>query len=101
MNKKKLKKILERIRSLRTRSGAIKEQEVVAIAKKLGRRRAKAGSEPTYISDDLPGRLTIPSHRTLKLGTARSILDFLETDVFNWHDILARRATQDSHEPKN
>jgi hypothetical protein len=103
MNKNKLKKIQREIRSLRKRSGSVTERELVAIAKKLGRQRANRGTEPTYISDNLPGPpIRIPSHPgTLKQGTALSILDDLETDVFNWRARLDRESRPNTDEQED
>jgi predicted RNA binding protein YcfA (HicA-like mRNA interferase family) len=91
MNRKKLQKIKGRVDSLRRSLGTIRSQDLVRLMKKLGRRRAKRGKEPTYVSDEFPDArpITVPSHPgTLKPGTANSILDDIEGDVFLWEEAL-------------
>jgi hypothetical protein len=91
MNENKLNDIQAEIRSLKVRAGNFSEREVVGIAEKLGLRRAKRGSEPTYVSDDFPDKrpVRIPSHRVLKRGTALAVLSDLKDYVFYWRERLS------------
>jgi hypothetical protein len=59
----KIRKLRAQIEALRNR-GWVKTAELEALARRLGRRRAKRGKEPTWISDELPDRrpVSIPSH---------------------------------------
>lgn len=91
MNKKKLKKVQRQVDSLRLSLASIRSQDLVRLMKKLGRRRIKRGKEPSYISDEFPDArpITVPSHPgTLKRGTAASILDDIEGDIFRWEEAL-------------
>jgi hypothetical protein len=84
MDKRKLRQLRRRIEALRTRLGTIQSRELESLAKALGRKRAKRGKEPTFISEWLPQSrpLSIPHHsKALKKGTASSILDQLEKDI--------------------
>ena len=90
MNKKKLKNLAKKIRSLRRQAGSVRDRELASIAMSLGRERAKtSGGHPQYTSDLLPGKITIPSHsRPLKERTTHAILDDLEADVFYLKELL-------------
>jgi len=84
---RRLRSIVE---SLRGRGG-IKSSELEALARRLGRRRAKRGKEPTWISDELPDRrpVSIPNHPgDLNRFTARGILDQLEADLDRYEELL-------------
>jgi len=92
MDKKKLKKLAEEIRSLRRKAGSVHDRELVSIARKLGRQRVKTDGHPQYISDLRTGRITIPSHsKPLAYRTTLNILDELQTDVFYWRESLRSR----------
>lgn len=78
MDKKKLRKIKKNLDSLRSRPNNIRSSELQKLAKSLGRKRAKRGHEPNYISDLLPRSrpISIPSHPgALARFTAENILD--------------------------
>ena len=94
MTRRKLARIRRRLEQLRSRPANVRSRELVALARRLGRRRYKRGKEPTYINEDLPHRrpLSIPSHAgTLNRYTAGNILDQLELDVLSWEQILEER----------
>ncbi len=83
MRRRKIEKLRREIEGLRRRGG-VRASELESLAQRLGRRRAKRGSEPTWVSDLLVGRppVSIPSHPgDLNRYTARSILDQLEADL--------------------
>jgi hypothetical protein len=78
---KRLQKLRREVDGMRKRMGAIRGDELIAIAKKLGRKKVNRGKEPTY---EIAGRypLTIPGHPgTLAVGTAASILNQLDDDL--------------------
>ena len=62
--------------------------DFVRIANQLGRVRDNRGSEPNYVREDDPSLsppLSIPGHTAdLKVGTARSIINALLSDVDEW-----------------
>ena len=86
MDSRKLQKVGDELESLRGRSGNLKARDIIAVAKKLGRREgAKKGSHVAYVSDLLPNRrpVTIPVHAkpsNINRFTAEGILDELEQD---------------------
>ena len=100
MDKKKLTRLQQKHCSLYAKIGNIRERDLVGLAKKLGRRRSKGGKHPTYVSDHFPNArpITIPSHRTLKVATARSILDDLDGDIFRWQQYLDAQEAGESDE---
>jgi predicted RNA binding protein YcfA (HicA-like mRNA interferase family) len=61
--------------------------DIASLAERLGRKRVKRGSEPTFESQvfNIPV-LTIPMHgsKTVSRGTQRSILMQLEDDLIAW-----------------
>ena len=66
---------------------------MVAIASKVGRVRDKRGSEPNYVRAEDPALappLSIPGHggADLKVGTVRSIVDALLSDLDAWEIYL-------------
>ena len=84
MDKKKLRKLRAQLKRLRQRSANLRNQDLVAFAKKLGRERSERGKEPTYISTLLPYSrpISIPNHPgSLKPLTAGNILDSFEQDL--------------------
>ena len=84
INKQKLAEIREEIEALRSASRSIRSNDLVSLAKKLGRERVVRGKHPQYSSTLLPNRnpISIPAHPgTLKVGTALKILDELEVDA--------------------
>ncbi len=90
MKEKKLDKLDLQIRSLKSKAGSVRSQELVNVAKKLGRYRIKTDGHPQYGSNLRPGRITIPSHsKPVKYRTTLSILSELETDIFYWREQLS------------
>jgi hypothetical protein len=90
MSLAKIRKLRSEIEALRNR-GWVKTAELEALARRLGRRRAKRGKEPTWISDEFPDRrpVSIPSHPgDVNRFTARSILDQLEGDLDRYEELL-------------
>jgi hypothetical protein len=86
----KIQKLRAQIELLRGRGG-IKSAELEALARRLGRKRANMGKEPTWVSEELPERrpVSIPNHpRDLNRYTARGILDQLEGDLDRYEELL-------------
>jgi hypothetical protein len=99
MTRRKIEKIRREIEGLR-RKGGVRASELESLAKRLGRRRAKRGGEPTWVSDSLPGRppVSVPAHPgDLNRYTARSILDQLERDLDEL-ELAAEDAEEDDDE---
>jgi hypothetical protein len=93
MDLKKIQKLRSQIEGLRGRGG-IKSDEIESLARRLGRRRAKKGKEPTYVSEVFPDLrpVSIPSHpRDLNRFTAGGILDQLESDLDSYEALLTSR----------
>lgn len=91
MTRRKLSHLRNRLEALRAHAGNIQSRELEALAKALGRKKAKRGKEPTYVSSLLPQSppLSIPHHSTpLKIGTARNIVDQLEKDIDDLEELL-------------
>jgi hypothetical protein len=88
MNKKKLAKIKRRIAESRRRSNKHRDLEQIAIA--LERVKFHRGKEPTYVSTAFPNAnpITIPDHGNtdIKKGTANSILNQLDEDVWRFEE---------------
>jgi hypothetical protein len=85
---KRIQKLRAQLEILR-RQGGLKASQLESFARRLGRRRAKRGKEPTWVSDDFPDirPVSIPSHRgDLNRFTAGSILDQLEADLDRYED---------------
>ena len=83
MTRRQLAKVRSELEELRARLASIRPAELVALAKKMGRKLVNRGKEPTYEhpNEDWPP-LTIPAHPgTLPKGTAHSILRALEADL--------------------
>jgi hypothetical protein len=87
---RKLEKIKKEVDQLRRRGGRMTARHLEQLAIRLGRKRHPRGKEPTYFSTiltDLPP-LSIPGHGgDLKPGTAKSILDQLDEDIFRLIEI--------------
>jgi hypothetical protein len=79
-------------RHVALRKGAdITRRALVSLAKSFGRKPSPRGKEPTYVSEFFALRpLAIPSHRIIKEYTAKSILDQLEEDIFQWEEYLKK-----------
>lgn len=91
MDRKKLKKIKKSIKDLRLKSNNIRSNELIKLAKSLGRRLFNRGHEPNYLSDLLPRSrpISIPNHPgSMARFTAENILDQLEQDVFELEENL-------------
>lgn len=71
-----------------------KAADLITIAKQLGRVQDSRGKEPTYVRENDPALsppLSIPRHAgDLKVGTARSIIDALLSDIDDWELFLNR-----------
>jgi hypothetical protein len=91
MNKNKIRRLRRKLAKLRSKArGGIPSVELERFAESLGRREAKRGDHPTYISDLLPDArpVSIPHHsRPLNPFTAGSILDDLELDLDKLEEI--------------
>lgn len=91
MDLKKIRKLRTRIENLR-RQGGIRAAELQSLAKRLGRRKANRGKEPTWVSEDfLDSRpVSIPDHPgSLNRFTAGGILDQLEGDLERHEELLS------------
>jgi predicted RNA binding protein YcfA (HicA-like mRNA interferase family) len=91
MNRKKLEKLRREIEQ--RRASPQKATAIERLARKLGRRKVKRGSEPTWESD-LPGvyPMGIPHHgnKDLAPGTRNNILNQLEEqDLAAWEAKLS------------
>jgi len=90
MDSKKLNTLKRRHVALR--NGAdITRRALVSLAKSLGRRLAPRGKHPIYVNEFFRlNPLPIPSHRIIPEYTAKSILDQLEEDIFQWEEYLRK-----------
>jgi hypothetical protein len=92
MDKKKIRKLWQRLRTYRSRVANLRSQELVSFAIALGRERSSRGKEPTFVSRLLPYSrpITIPNHPgSLKKFTAGSILDAFEQDLLTLEERLS------------
>jgi len=90
MGRSKIRKLRSEIEALRGRGG-IKSSELESLARRLGRRRAKRGKEPAWVSEELPESrpVSIPNHPgDLNRYTAGTILDQLEADLDRYEELL-------------
>jgi len=96
MTPRKLQKLKLQLDSLR-RSQA-KARDLESLASKLGRKKIKRGSEPTWESEVFAHLypLSIPHHggKDIPIGTRRSIIDRLEEDVLAWETRLDEEAEE-------
>jgi hypothetical protein len=86
MSPPKVIRLRRKLESLRGKGG-VKSSEIESLAKSLGRKRHKRGSEPTWINESFRHLrpVSIPHHSTeLNRFTARAILDQLEADLEAW-----------------
>lgn len=91
MNLKRLAKIERELGELQRAPHGRKPRIFEQLAKKLGRTKVNRGSEPNYASPaepDLGPPLSIPHHDSLKVGTALSIVNTLQSDVDIWRQHL-------------
>lgn len=90
MDSKRLGRLKRRHFALR-KGADITRRALVGLAESLGRKLAPRGKENTYVSTFFPLRpLAIPSHRVVKEFTAKSILDQLEEDIFQWEEYIRK-----------
>jgi hypothetical protein len=90
MSLRKVRRLRSEIEALRGQGG-LKSAELESLAQRLGRRRAKRGSEPTWVSEAFPDLrpVSIPNHPTdLNRYTAKSILNELEADLDRYEELL-------------
>ncbi len=94
MNKKKLKKLVRRVRSLRQASANLSFSKLSSLAAKFERKRSDRGKEPTFVStvfSDLRP-ITIPGHPgAINRFTAEGILDQFDEDVIHWQNYLNKK----------
>jgi len=91
MDKKKLKKIQKTLNALRLKPNNIRSNELIKLAKSLGRGLFNRGHEPNYLSELLPKSrpISIPNHPgAMARFTAENILDQLEQDIFDLEESL-------------
>lgn len=104
MTPARLKKIKRKLTAMAGSPHGLKADELISLAKKLGRTKSVRGKEPTYVRDDNPELsppLSIPNHSAgLKSGTARSIIEALLSDVDEWEMHLAGLEDQEDDEPE-
>src|SRR5215470_7626978 len=90
MTEAKLEKIRQMILACRRKINKHRDLEQIVLA--LERRRVKRGKEPTYESIAFPNvnAITIPDHagRTVKKGTAATILNQCQEDVYRFEEKL-------------
>lgn len=92
MNQRKIRRLKRRLSELRGRLANLRSQELMRLARALGRERySQRGKEPTCISTLLPQSrpISIPDHPgTLKKGTANNILDAFEQDLIALEEMM-------------
>lgn len=102
MDKKKLAKIRVQLDGLYASAYGVKPATLISLATQLKRVRDTRGKEPTFVReiDPLAPPITIPNHKgkTLKLGTARSIVRQLLDDVDAWQQHLLLDETPTTRE---
>ena len=100
MDKNKLKKIENKLESLR-KKGGVSSRDIIKQAKKLGRVFDPRGKEPTYVNEFLVDQLpiSIPDEKDLAPGTKHNILDALDRDCYEWKIWL--ESEEGDHEKKN
>lgn len=89
INKQKLHRLRDVVGALRGSIHNIKPDDLISLAKALGREKTKKGKHPTYASTLLSRNpLSIPAHRKVSPGAAGEILDELEADIDALSDLL-------------
>lgn len=100
MNARNLKKIKTQLQEMRKSPFNRKAEDLISIAKQLGRSLDNRGKEPTYTRDRDPALsppLSIPNHSgDLRPKTARSIIDALLSDVDDWELFLMEVNDEDN-----
>jgi hypothetical protein len=88
VNSKKLKKLKIELMQIRRSPQGRKSAELINFACQLGRVLDPRGKEPNYVRKIDPALspvLSIPNHRgDVPVGTARSIIDALLSDIDEW-----------------
>jgi hypothetical protein len=98
---RKLRKIKKELDELRRRGGQKSARQLEQLAIRLGRKRHPKGKEPTYFNEILPELppLSIPGHGgDLKSGTAKSILDQLDDDIFHLREICEEDESEEDQD---
>ena len=96
----KLRKLRSEIEAFR-RKGGVKSAELEKLARRLNRRPAKRGKEPTWVNEALPERhpVSIPHHPgDLNRFTVKAILDQLEADLDRYEELLQQPEKEMGHE---
>src|SRR5262245_43562288 len=96
MNRKRLERIKRLLQQ--ARRSQQKARDLETLARMLGRRQDKRGTEPTWVHDELPVYpMSIPHHggRDLAPGTRNSILNVLEGDAIVWEERLGLEDDED------
>jgi hypothetical protein len=89
INKEKLIRLRAEIEAFRGSIYNVRPDDLVSLARSLGREKAKRGKHPTYVSTLVARNpISIPGHPTIKPRTAASILDELEADINALWDLL-------------
>lgn len=97
INKQKLEKLRKRVQAMRGSIHNVHPDDLVSLARSLGREKSKKGKHPTYESLLMPNAtpLSIPGYPTIKAGTARNILDQLEADIDGLAALLEQQEQKD------
>lgn len=94
MDRRKLDKLERQLKSMQASPYGVRADDLVSLAKKLGRAKVNRGKEPTYERAPLmPGGvvfpLTIPGHTgDLAVGTVKSIVNTLQDDIDEYRQWL-------------
>lgn len=100
MNEKSLKKIKRELEALARSPQNRNYKDFVSLAKQLGRTEDKRGKEPTFVrlrEPALSPPLSIPKHSgDMKIGTARSIIEALLSDVDDWEIYMSESEDKDN-----
>jgi hypothetical protein len=89
INKQKLEKLQDQIDALRSSIHNVKPDDLISLARALGRKPQNRGKHPTYVSELLRSNpISIPRHPKIKPRTAGNILDQLEADIFGLRELL-------------
>jgi hypothetical protein len=103
VNPKSLRKVKQRLQEMLRSPSGRKPDEMISLAKQLGRSKDKRGKEPTYVRERDPALsppLSIPNHGEFKSGTARSIINALLSDVDDW-ELYLLGSDDGQNEPDN
>jgi hypothetical protein len=103
MDRKKLRKIKQKLEEMKRSPQGRSSRDFEAIANDLGRYKDDRGAEPTYTRKSDPSLsppLSIPHHsKDMKVRTARSIINALLNDVDDW-ELFLRREDDDENDDK-